>query len=242
MANCAICGRKLPPFSLGKRICEWCIRHQAAQRGEEPENAIQPVMPAPWVQGSSSSVGFSQVLVGINFAIFLGMALAGISITNPTSPELVRWGANAGRLTLAGQWWRLITYMFLHIGIIHIAFNMWCLWDLGALCESLFGTWTFASIYFVSAVAGGLASVGVHPERLSVGASGAVFGLAGALIAGFYPGGVTLPRPVIQAQLRSMIFFVGYNIIIGALSGPTDNLCHLGGLVAGIYCGGLIAR
>jgi len=185
----------------------------------------------------------SRALVGINILVYFAMGIVGDGLfSNPTSQQLISSGANYGPLTSGGEWWRLLSYAFLHSGLLHIAFNMWCLWDLGALCESLYGTWTFASIYFVSAVAGGLASVGVHPERLSVGASGAIFGLAGALIAGFYLGEFTLPRPVIQAQLRSMIFFVGYNIIIGALSGPTDNLCHLGGLVAGIYCGGLIAH
>ena len=200
-------------------------------------------MAPPWQRSGINAVSLSRALVGINILVYFAMGIVGDGLfSNPTSQQLISSGANYGPLTLGGEWWRLLSYAFLHSGLLHIAFNMWCLWDLGALCESLYGTWTFACIYFVSAVAGGLASVGVHPERLSVGASGAIFGLAGALIAGFYLGEFTLPRPVIQAQLRSMIFFVGYNIIIGALSGPTDNLCHLGGLVAGIFCGGLIAR
>jgi len=200
-------------------------------------------MAPPWQRSGISSVSLSRALVGINVLVYFAMGMVGGGLfSDPTSQQLISSGANFVPLTFGGEWWRLLSYAFLHSGLLHIAFNMWCLWDLGALCESLYGTWTFASIYFVSAVAGGLASVGVHPERLSVGASGAIFGLAGALIAGFYLGEFTLPRPVIQAQLRSLIFFVGYNIFIGALSGPTDNLCHLGGLVAGIFCGGLIAR
>ncbi|HWY68535.1 MAG TPA: rhomboid family intramembrane serine protease [Terriglobales bacterium] len=190
-----------------------------------------------------SSVSLSQALVGINILVYLAMGIVGGGLfSDPTSQQLIRSGANFGPLTFGGEWWRLLSYAFLHGSLLHVGFNMWCLWSLGSLCESLYGTWTFGAIYFTSAVAGGLASVGVHPERLSVGASGAIFGLAGALIAGFYLGEFSLPRPVIQAQLRSLVFFVGYNIVIGAVSGPTDNLCHLGGLVAGLFCGALIAR
>ena len=74
-------------------------------------------------------------------------------------------GANYGPLTLSGQWWRLLTYMFLHGGLMHIAFNMWCLWDLGALCESLYGRWTFAAIYLITGIAGGAGQRGVESRR-----------------------------------------------------------------------------
>lgn len=242
MANCSSCGRKLP-FSLGKRLCPWCVQHEAAKRGELPDDAPQPVMAPPWQRSAMSSISLSKALVGINVLIYIAMGIVGGGLfSDPSGQQLIRSGANYGPLTFGGEWWRLLSYAFLHGSLLHIGFNMWCLWDLGALCESLYGTWTFGAIYFTSAVAGGLASTGFHPERMSVGASGAIFGLAGALIAGFYLGEFSLPRPVIQMQLRSIIFFVGYNIIIGAVSGPTDNLCHLGGLLAGMFCGALIAR
>jgi rhomboid protease GluP len=241
MANCIQCGRKLPPFSFGKQ-CQWCVRHEAVQRGEEPEDAPQPVMSAPWVRRSSSTRLVTQGIFGINVAVFLGMALAGISITDPTSQQLVDWGANWGPLTAGGEWWRLVTCTFLHIGIIHIAFNMWCLWDLGALCESLYGHWTFAAVYLLSGVGGSLASVTLHPNTVSAGASGAIFGLAGALIASFYLGEFSLPRTVVSGTLRSVVMFVGYNLIFGAMSGITDNYAHLGGLVTGLILGALIAR
>ena len=124
--------------------------------------------------------------------------------------------------------------MFLHIGVIHIAFNMWCLWDLGALAESLYGHWTFASVYLISGVAGSVASVAWHPGTVSAGASGAIFGIAGALIASFYLGEFSLPRAAIQPSLRSVIMFAGYNLLFGAVSGRTDNAAHIGGLVCGL--------
>jgi rhomboid protease GluP len=243
MANCARCGRKLPLFSL-RKICEWCVRHQAAQRGEESEDAIQQVMPTPWARSGASSVIVTQAFLGICVAVFVGMGLAtgGASILDPTSQQLIEWGANSAPLTLGGQWWRLVTSMFLHIGVMHILFNMWCLWDLGGMCESLYGYWTFAAVYLISGVGGGLASVWWRPVGVSAGASGAIFGVAGALIASYYLGEFNLPRFALGAHLRSLVLFAGYNLLFGAVSGRTDNAAHIGGLVTGLVLGALIAR
>jgi rhomboid protease GluP len=240
MANCIQCGRKLPAFSF-KKICQWCVQHKAAQRGEEDEDARQHVMPAPWVR-HETSIGVTQVLLGINVAVFLGMALATGSVIEFSGQDLVHWGANWGPRTLSGQWIWLVTYMFLHGGVMHIAFNMWCLWDLGSLCESLYGRWTFASIYLLTGIAGGIASVAWNPGALSVGASGAIFGLAGALIASFYLGEFSLPSIAIRSTLRSLVFFVGFNVFFGSMFPGIDNACHAGGLVSGLILGALIAR
>jgi membrane associated rhomboid family serine protease/Flp pilus assembly protein TadD len=240
MANCAQCGRRLPPFSL-RKICEWCVRHEAAQRGEEPEDAIQPVMPAPWVAGASSAMMVTQGFFGINLAVFAGMALSGIAM-DPTPRQLIDWGANYGPLTLGGQEWRLLTSMFLHGGLFHIFFNMWCLWDLGALCESLYGHATFAAVYLISGIGASLASVWWHPAVPSVGASGAIFGIVGALIASYYLGEFTMPRFAVAGHLRSVLVFAGYALIFGAMSGRTDNAAHIGGLITGLVFGALIAR
>src|SRR5438270_12511132 len=94
MANCTQCGRKLPAFSFQK-ICEWCVRHEAAKRGEEPEDAIQSVMPVPWAAGDSSSVIVTQAFFGINIAVFAAMALQGIAM-DPNSQQLSHCGANHG--------------------------------------------------------------------------------------------------------------------------------------------------
>jgi len=241
MANCIQCGRKLPALSFGKKICQWCVQHEAAQRGEEHEDAKQHVMPVPWVR-REASIGVTQVLLGINLAVFLGMALATGSVVEFSGPDLVRWGGNWGPRTLSGQWVWLVTYMFLHGGIMHIAFNMWCLWDLGALCESLYGRWTFAAIYLLTGIAGGIASVVWNPGVLSVGASGAIFGLAGALIASFYLGEFSLPSIAIRSTLRSLVFFVGFNVFFGSMFPGIDNACHAGGLIGGLILGALIAR
>src|SRR5579863_1135795 len=241
MANCIRCGRRLAPLSF-KKICQWCAHHEAVQRGEVPEDAPQPVMAAPWVRRGEAGITLTQVLFGANVAVFIAMVLASGPSLDFTGQVMVRFGANYGPFTLSGAWWRLLTYMFLHGSLMHIGFNMWCLWDLGALAESLYGRWTFGAIYLITGVAGGLASVGWNPAVLSVGASGAIFGLAGALIASFYLGEFSLPSIAIRGTLRSLVVFAGFNLFFGSVVGGIDNACHIGGLVSGLILGALIAR
>jgi rhomboid protease GluP len=241
MANCNRCGRQLPPLTFGKKICQWCVQHEAAQRGELSDDAPQPVMAAPWVR-REASVSLTQIILGANVMVFVAMVIASGPSLDFTGKVMDHFGANYGPYTLTGDWWRLVTYMFLHGSLMHIAFNMWCLWDLGALCESLYGRWTFAGIYLITGAAGGIASVGWNPGVLSVGASGAIFGLAGALIASFYLGEFSLPRVAISGTLRSLVFFVGFNVLFGSLVPGIDNACHAGGLVSGLILGALIAR
>jgi rhomboid protease GluP len=240
MAKCIRCGRQLPAFSF-KKICQWCQLHEAEQRGEVPDEARQRVMPAPWVR-RESGITLTRVIFGANLAVFLGMQLASGPTADFSGQELVHWGSNYGPYTLSGDWWRLFTYMFLHGGVMHIAFNMWCLWDLGALCESLYGPWTYAGVYLITGVAGGLASVAWNPGVLSVGASGAIFGLAGALIASFYLGEFSVPRVGLRPILTSLLVFAGFNLFFGSLFPGIDNACHVGGLVSGLILGALIAR
>jgi rhomboid protease GluP len=225
---------------FGKKVCQWCVQHEAAQRGELDENAKQPVIAAPWVR-RESSITLTHVIFGANVMVFIAMVAAGPSL-DFTGQLMVHFGANYGPFTLSGQWWRLLTYMFLHGGVFHVAMNMWCLWNLGTLCESLYGRWTYAAIYLITGIAAGLASVAWNPGVLSVGASGAIFGLAGALIASFYFGEFSLPKVAISGTLRSLLFFVGFNVLFGTLSPGIDNGAHGGGLVSGLILGTLIAR
>ena len=185
----------------------------------------------------------TQAIFGINVAVFIAMVLAGVSMfDNPAGQDLVRWGANFGPLTASGQWWRLLTCVFIHGGLLHIAFNMWCLWDLGRLAESVYGHWTFAVVYLITGLSASLTSLAWNPAVLSVGASGAIFGIAGALLASFYLGEFSLPRAAITGTMRSVAMFVGYNLIFGAVMARTDNAAHVGGLVMGLILGALIAK
>jgi rhomboid protease GluP len=185
----------------------------------------------------------TKAIFGINVAVFLGMLFAGVSmLDNPAGQDLVHWGANFGPYTLSGQWWRLLTCVFVHGSLLHIAFNMWCLWDLGAIAESLYGHWTFAAVYLIAGAAASFTSLLWNQNVLSVGASGAIFGIAGGLIASFYLGEFSLPRAAVSGTLRSVVTFVGYNLVFGAVASRTDNAAHVGGLVAGLILGALIAR
>ncbi len=240
MANCIRCGRQLPGFSL-KKVCPWCVQHEAQQRGELADDAPQPVIRQPWVRRGESTITLTHIIFGINAAVFLGMALGGGSIMDFPGDELVRWGANYGPLTLTGEWWRLLTNIFIHGGIIHIGFNMWCLWDLGALCESLYGPWMYAAIYLVCGLGASLTSLTWNPGVPSVGASGAIFGLAGALLAALKLGEFSVPRSALSGVMRSLGAFVVYNLVFGFVLPGVDNAAHIGGLISGVIVGGIIA-
>ncbi len=241
MAKCVQCGRELPAFSFGKKLCAWCVQHEAARRGEGSD--VQRVEAAPWARPDSSSMLVTQVIVGINVLVFVAMVVKGVSPVNPTMEDLWFWGANFGPLTIAaGQWWRLLTCVFVHIGLMHIALNMWCLWGLGKLAESMYGRWTFVAIYLVTGVSASVASLIWNPVGTSAGASGAIFGIAGALITSLYLGEFAMPSTVVVALRNSILKFAGYNLVIGMLIGRIDNAAHIGGLVSGLILGALLAK
>src|SRR6202011_2677222 len=110
---------------------------------------------------------------------FVAMVATGVHWLSPTTADLIKWGADYGPRTTAGEWWRLGSSMFLHLGIIHIAFNMVVLWDIGRFTERLLGNAGFLIVYVLSGLFGSLASVLINPHIPSAGASGAVFGLYG---------------------------------------------------------------
>jgi len=241
MANCIRCGRQLPGFTFGKKICPWCRQHEAAQRGELAEDAPQPVIRTPWVRRQESTITLTHIIFGMNVAVFLGMALDAQTIMDFPVPELVHWGANVGALTISGEWWRLLANIFVHAGIIHIAFNMWCLWYLGQLAEQLYGAWTYGCIYLICGLGASLSSAGWHPYVPSVGASGAIFGLAGALFTAIKLGEFSVSRAALSGTLRSLGAFVVFNLIFGFAISGVDNAAHIGGLVTGVIVGALVA-
>jgi rhomboid protease GluP len=240
MANCIRCGRELPGLTFGKKICQWCVQHAAAKRGED--SPTQRVETVPWKQSQSSSMMVTQALLGINVAVFIAMVMGGVSPMEPTGQQLVGWGANFGPYTIGGQWWRLLTCVFVHIGVMHIALNMWCLWGLGRLAESVYDRWTFGGLYLITGLFASVASLFWRPVGVSAGASGAIFGIAGALISAFYLGEFSLPKTVVSGLLTSVLKFAGYNLVLGTFLGQTDNAAHVGGLVSGLILGALIAR
>jgi membrane associated rhomboid family serine protease/Flp pilus assembly protein TadD len=184
----------------------------------------------------------THALVSVCVTVFLAMSLSRVSPTHPSSQQLLRWGANFGPLTIGGQWWRLPSSAFLHIGLVHLAVNMWCLWDLGSFAERIYGRTSFLAIYLITGVAAAMFSLVWHPFAVEAGASGAIFGIAGALIASFYFGNLPFPRQSIKAALLSVIAFAGYNLFVGMLRSGAGNAAHIGGLISGFVLGLLLAR
>ena len=150
---------------------------------------------------------------------------------------LLNWGANVGGLTVRGGWWRLLAAMFLHANLFHLAVNMWVLWSAGRLTESLFGNRAYATIYFSAGLIGGLLSIAWSPAVSSVGASGAIFGVLGALIAYLLHGGTRVPRRVMRAHLIPTLLFTLFSIANGLGQTGIDNAAHVGGLLAGLLLG-----
>ena len=181
------------------------------------------------------------LIAGLNCAVFVLMAFSGVSLMDPTRSQLVRWGANWGPLTLSSQPWRILTSNYVHIGIFHILLNMWCLVSLGSLAEGLFDSLTYFSVYTLSGIAGSVASLWWHPSVVGAGASGAIFGLAGVVLAVLYLGKLPMSRETIKPTLKSLLTFVGYNLFFGLKPG-IDNSAHIGGLVTGLLLGVVIAR
>jgi rhomboid protease GluP len=191
-----------------------------------------------------ASAPATYTLVGINCAVYVLMVLKGVSPSNPTVGDLVHWGANFGGYVLAGQWWRLLTAAFVHVGILHLATNMWCLWNLGLLGEPLLGPIGVVAVYVLTGVAGNLLSVAVHPQIVGAGASGAVFGLAGVLILLLKAKLLPVAPEEIRRLRKSVIYFALLNFVIGGTtmflrtSIQIDNMAHLGGFLCGLAMGG----
>ncbi|MGC2697346.1 MAG: rhomboid family intramembrane serine protease, partial [Candidatus Angelobacter sp.] len=178
-------------------------------------------------------------LLAINLTVFVGMVATGAGFLNFDPQACLKWGGNYGPWTLDGDWWRLVTAGFVHGGLIHLAFNMWCLLSLGQLSERLFGRIQTLFIYLITGVGGALLSIAHNPRHLEVGASGAIFGIAGALLAGVKFGNLAISSGQKRSVVSSMVFFVGVNFVLGAgiMGSNIDNFCHLGGFITGLLIG-----
>lgn len=207
--------------------------------------------PAARSRGRWAVAPATYLLVGINVAVFLLMAFSGVSTTNPTPNQLLRWGADNGGLVLqSGQWWRLTTSTFEHVGVIHLATNMWCLWNLGLLGEPLLGAAGTVLVYLFTGIAGNLLSVAMNPgypgepnSVVGAGASGAIFGLAGVLIVLLKSKLLPVPEFELKKLRRSVIYFAVLNFVLGAgtMLIPSviriDQMAHLGGFLSGLAIG-----
>lgn len=175
---------------------------------------------------------FTYVFTAVNILMFLLMTFAGGSTATDV---LIQFGAKFNPLILEGEWWRFITPIFLHIGLLHLLMNSMALFYLGAAVEQIYGRLRFLWIYLFSGFTGSLLSFLMTPN-LSAGASGAIFGLFGALL--YF--GVTKPKLFFRTMGMNVLVVVGINLVFGFTVPGIDNAGHIGGLVGGFLATGIV--
>lgn len=182
----------------------------------------------------------SFLLIFVNVALFVFELSRGVSAMKPATVDMIGWGANVAALTLNGESWRLLSSMFLHIGLLHIAFNMYMLFVFGPLVEDRFGSGRFTLVYFLSGLFGSLVSAAWHASQgqlvVAAGASGALMGISGAYVGHWL---VFRRRAGMHEELnmRPLAQTIGLNLVLGFINPGVDNACHLGGLLSGVLLG-----
>jgi rhomboid protease GluP len=181
-------------------------------------------------------------LVATNVLAFLVTVYAGAKWFQSNGAVQIAWGSNFGPYTTEGEWWRLFTSLFIHFGIAHLLLNMFALAAFGPLIERLLGSVSYLFVYLLAGTAGSLASVAWHPDINSAGASGAIFGVLGALLAVQLRAGATIPMDISHPIRYSTLPFLGWALYAGLTYKGIDSAAHLGGLACGFGLGLVAAR
>ncbi|MBZ5515020.1 MAG: rhomboid family intramembrane serine protease [Acidobacteriia bacterium] len=214
-------------------LCGGAVKAPASRAGTgAPGRVLGGLIPVPST-ATSALVAAIIALYGISWYLTQEAAAPGaaVSLGGIDGRVLIRLGAKFGPLMFAGEWWRLVTAIFLHAGLLHIGMNLWCLFDLGPTVESLFSTTKFIVIYLVTGILGFVLSLFWSPFGISIGASGAILGLIGALIgASFHHGSLGKD---LRSQLWRWVIYIG----VFGLFFSADNAAHLGGLISGLTLG-----
>lgn len=175
---------------------------------------------------------FTYIFIALQVIVFLLMEWSGGS-TNPD--VLIKYGAKFNPLIQAGEWWRFFTPIFLHIGFLHLLMNTFALYYLGMTVERLYGSWRFFFIYFTAGFFGTLGSF-LFTASLSAGASGAIFGLFGALL--YF--GTVYRHLFLQTIGTNIIGLIVINLVFGMIVPGIDNAGHIGGLIGGYLAAGIV--
>lgn len=200
-------------------------QHEAGVEAAFAQELVRAT-PSPWAL---------YLVVVLNVGVWAAGIAAGMSVFRPASADLFRWGANsAWAVTRDHEYWRLLTATFLHGGLIHLGMNMLGLWGAGQLLSRLYGNGQFLLVYGASALAGSAASLHFGAQTaVSVGASGAVFGVLGAVLVAAYRHRERLPKTMARSILASEGVFLAYALVNGFSRAGIDNAAHVGGLLAG---------
>ena len=200
--------------------------------------SLTALMAAP-----ARSVPITTGLLAVNVSVFALMLLAGAGFWHTPNGVQLEWGANFGPATQDGQWWRLFTALFIHFGVVHLALNMWALWDVGRLVEQLYGRWRFTLLYALSGLLGNLVSLVLHGNQaVSGGASGAIFSLYGALLVFLWRERRNVEPGEFRWLFGGAAVFASLMLGVGFVVQGIDNAAHGGGLVAGALLGLVLAR
>jgi rhomboid protease GluP len=217
---------------------EWEIKLASLQKQTEIDLANEEKIKAEVEQVMNLSGGSrtaTYAIITLNVMAFIVMILNGVGVVSPESDDLIRWGANFSPMTLSGEWWRLISCVFIHIGIIHLLFNMYALYSIGNYLEPMLGKVKYISAYIATGVFASLLSLWWHKDQtISAGASGAIFGLYGVFLALLTTN--IIPQVIRKPMLQSIGIFIFYNLAYGMKEG-IDNAAHLGGLLSGFAIG-----
>lgn len=198
---------------------------------EYPDPILEIESKIPFQENRKTVPYLTYTLIAINLLLFLLMTLAGGSTRKDV---LIRFGAKVNELILQGEVWRLVTSMFLHIGFLHLTFNLYALWALGPITEEFFGRLRYLVIYILSGITGTLASF-FFADALSAGASGAIFGILGALVP------YTRKNPTLWKSGfgKNLLIVILINLSLGLFQPGIDIDAHIGGLICGLILGRL---
>jgi rhomboid protease GluP len=179
-------------------------------------------------------VPLTAALVALNLLIFVCMAISGGDVLHLATGTSLDWGANFAPATEDGQWWRLFTAVFVHLSLIHVLVNLWALWDIGRLVEGLLGAWRYLTLFVGAGLVGNLLSLALqaHP-RVSSGASGAIFGLYGALIVFLWQERARIALDEYRWISTVAVAFSVLMLVLGFFIPSIDNAAHGGGLLGG---------
>lgn len=227
-----ICTECMVPAAVGYQ-CPDCAR-QARQSGTRLRLRVRFTVGRA---GAATSL-LILAIVGMFLVEFATGASRGIGFTGDAE-KLLQLGANWPPSIAAGhQYWRFLTATFLHLGLLHLAFNMYALYLFGTLVEEALGSWRFLAVYLLSGVMASVASFAFGPIALSAGASGSIFGVLGAWVAYNYR---RRSMRYNRANLQGAYLLIAINLVLG-FSGvlPVDNFAHVGGLVTGAAIAGIL--
>jgi len=229
MPKCSLCGTD---FAGNGILCPACY-------AKTPKTVVVTRRKVPLTEQLTQIIRLAPMtsaLIAINLLIYVAMAVSSKQIDFSVE-TLVRWGGDFAPYTRNGEWWRLLTSTFVHGGLLHVTLNMWCLLMLGPLAELAFGKFPYLTAYLATGICASLTSTFYHPNSIGVGASGAIFGVAGFLITPLALKRLTIYSTSKSSALKMLLQFAVLNLVIGAAIPVVDVSAHVGGLVSGLIVG-----